>query len=416
METKTIAAAAAGLFLGAGLGATVWWSTRVRRGHVYRVKDHFYADQALVDDLARRLPGARRSGPAPGDARPAHEPGRPSPVVEVFLYQRGKVVFRRVDGEILPAGVALPDQVGAAIYRIEHESGSQDLEDFVVLLVQYGLAESGGAYPSWPTQTRDGITPRPQPLHPTALNPRMADSWSRRPEISAAKTRPRGHYFVVAGDYFADEAMLTSLEWFHGTDFVNDRVVVPAWKRGSIQLTKHSGVHRFPEQEGPLYTITPLLEQVTLEDFLVELEHYNLVSWGGEWPDLETDARTRLMRRQALPMNPDGHAVWVAGELFVDEAALGYMMTRLELDYTTTRLDRGLITFTWRGTTIDVMHVDDKPRFQQQRGKLYSLGANMRARPALESLASALLLHRVIADVQVLSRWPWRGSNGRWHA
>ena len=62
------------------------------------------------------------------------------------------------------------------------------------------------------------------------------------------------------------------------------------------------------------------------------------------------------------------------------------------------------------------MHVDDKPRFQQQRGKLYSLGANMRARPALESLASALLLHRVIADVQVLSRWPWRGSNGRWHA
>ena len=287
----------------------------------------------------------------------------------------------------------------------------------MVLLVQYGLAESGGAYPSWPTQTRDGIFPRPQPLHPTALNPRMADSWSSPPfDITAVKTRPRGHYFVVAGDYFADEAMLTSLEWFHGADFVNDRVVVPAWKRGSIQLAKHSGIHRFPEQEGPLYTITPLLEQVTLEDFLVELEHYNLVSWGGEWPDLETDAQTRRLSDRAMPMNPEGHAVWVSGELFVDEAALGYMTTRLALDSTTTRLDRGLITFTWRGTTIDVMHVDDKPRFQQQRGKLYSLGADMRARPALESLVSALLLHRVIADVQVLSRWPWRGSNGRWHA
>jgi hypothetical protein len=60
METKTIVAAAAGLALGAGFGATLWWSTRVRRGHVYRVKDLFYADQALVDDLARRLPGAQR--------------------------------------------------------------------------------------------------------------------------------------------------------------------------------------------------------------------------------------------------------------------------------------------------------------------------------------------------------------------
>ena len=417
METKTIVAAAAGLALGAGFGATVWWSTRVRRGHVYRVKDLFYADQALVDDLARRLPGAQRSGPAPGDARPAHKPGPPSPLVEVFLYRRGKVAFRRVDGVILPAGVTLPDQVGAAIYRIDHERGSADLEDFVVLLVQYGLAESGGAYPSWPTQTRDGIFPRPQPLHPTALNPRMADSWSSPPfDITAVKTRPRGHYFVVAGDFFADEAMVTSLEWFHGADFVNDRVVVPAWKRGSIQLAKHSGIHRFPEQEGPLYTITPLLEQVTLEDFLVELEHYNLVSWGGEWPDLETDAQTRRLRGRVLPMNPDGHAVWVGGELFVDEAALDCMKTRLALDSTATRPDRGLISFTWRSTTIDILHVDDKARFQHQRGKLYSLGANMRGNriPALESLASALLLHRLVADVVVLPRWPWRDRDGRW--
>ena len=405
METKTIAAAAAGLFLGAGLGATVWWSTRVRRGHVYRVKDHYYADQALVDDLVRRLPGAQqRSGPEQRD-------------VDVFLYRRGKVAFRRADGVLLPTGVTLPNQVGTAIYWIDHTGGSAELEDFVVLLVQYGLAESGGAYPSWPTQTREGVTPEPQPLHPTAFNPRLASSWSDPPSKLPTKTRPKGHYFMVAGDYFADEAMVTSLEWFHGTDYVNDRVVVPAWKRGSIQLAKHSGIHHFPEQEGPLFTITPLLDQVTLEDFLVELEHYNLVSWGGEWPDLQTDAQTRLMRRQPLPMNPDGHAAWVAGELFVDEAALGYMMTRLELDYTTTRLDRGLITFRWRSSTfIDVILVDEKPRFEQQRGKLYSLGGNTRSRPGLESLASALLLHRVVAEVQVLGRWPWRARNGQWHS
>ena len=115
-------------------------------------------------------------------------------------------------------------------------------------------------------------------------------------------------------------------------------------------------------------------------------------------------------------MNPDGHAVWVGGELFVDEFALDYMKTRLALDSATTRLDRGLISFTWRGATIDVRHVDDKPRFQQQRGKLYSLGANPRGtrNPALESLSSALLLHRLVADVVVLPRWPWRDRDGRW--
>jgi len=102
METKTLVAAAAGVLLGAGLGATVWWSSRVRRGHVYRVVGRFYADQALVDDLARRLPGAQRSGPGRGDARPAHEAGPPSPLVEIFLYKSGKLRFRRVDGEILP--------------------------------------------------------------------------------------------------------------------------------------------------------------------------------------------------------------------------------------------------------------------------------------------------------------------------
>lgn len=291
METKTIVAAAAGLVLGAGLGATVWWSTRVRRGHIYRVKDRFYADQALVDDLARRLPGARRSGSKRGESRPAHEPGPPSPLVEIYLYKSGKLAFRRVDGEVLPAGTKLPDQVGEAIYVIERTGAAAIVEDFAVLLVQYGLAESGGAYPMWPAKGRDGVWPRAQPLHPTALDPNYAFTWSEPPIELTQKMRPRGHYFVVAGDYFADEAMLTSLEWFHGTDYVSGRVVVPAWKRGSIQLATHSAVHRFPEQAGPLYTITPLLEQVTLEDFFVELEHYNLVSWGGDWPSLDTDPR-----------------------------------------------------------------------------------------------------------------------------
>jgi hypothetical protein len=92
------------------------------------------------------------------------------------------------------------------------------------------------------------------------------------------------------------------------------------------------------------------------------------------------------------------------------------MKTRLALDSTATRPDRGLISFTWRSTTIDVLHVDDKARFQHQRGKLYSLGANTRGNrsPALESLASALLLHRLVANVVVLPRWPWRDRDGRW--
>ncbi|MBK7829596.1 hypothetical protein, partial [Nannocystis sp.] len=169
-----------------------------------------------------------------------------------------------VYGEVLPAGTRLPDQVGEAIYVIERTGAAAIVEDFAVLLIQYGLAESGGAYPSWPTQTRDGIFPRPQPLHPTALNPRMPTMEQPPPSRSPRKTCPRGHYFVVAGDYFADEAMLTSLEWFHGADFVNGRVWCRPGSAGSIQLAKHSAIHRFPEQEGPLYTITPLLEQVTL--------------------------------------------------------------------------------------------------------------------------------------------------------
>jgi len=410
METKTLVAAAAGVLLGAGLGATVWWSSRARRGHVYRVVGRFYADQALVDDLARRIPGAQRAGPGRGDARPAHEAGPPSPLVEIFLYKNGKLRFRRVDGEILPEGTRLPDQLGEAIYLIEGDGTPTIVEDFAVLLVQYGLAESGGAYPTWPTQSRDGVSPRPEPLHPNAFDPNFASSWSAPPfESITQKTRPRGHYFVVAGDYFADEAMLTSLEWFHGTDYVNGRVVVPAWKRGSIQLAAHSGLHRFPEQEGALYTITPLLDQVTLEDFLVELEHYNLVSWGGDWPSLDTDAETRRLRSRALPMNPAGHAVRVGGELFIDEAALDVMSTRL---FTSHRERKESLHVEWRGTSIKVSHVADGPRFREQQGKLYSLGAGRSA--ATDSLVSALQLHRLIADLLVFQRWPWRDGQGRW--
>ena len=409
METKTIVAAAAGLVFGAGLGATVWWSTRVRRGHIYRVINRYYADQALVDDLARRLPGAQRSGPGRGESRPAHEPGPPSPLVEIFLFKSGKLSFRRVDGEILPEGTTLPGQVGEAIYVIEWLGAATVVDDFAVLLVQYGLADSGGAFPTWPTQSRDGVLPRPQPLHDTAFNPRLAFSWSSPPIEVTRKTRPRGHYFVVAGDYFADEAMLTSLEWFHGTDYVNGRVVVPAWKRGSIQLAAHSGFHRFPEQEGALYTITSLLDQVTLEDFLVELEHYNLVSWGGEWQSLDTDAETRRLRGWALPMNPEGHAVLVGGELFLDEAALNVMMTRLA---TTQRGPKGTLYVEWRGTSIKISHVADALRFKQQQGKLYSLGAGRSA--ATDSLVAALQLHRLVADLLVFQRWPWRDGDGRW--
>ena len=409
METKTIVAAAAGLVFGAGLGATVWWSTRVRRGHIYRVVNRYYADQALVDDLARRLPGAQRSGPGRGESRPAHEPGPPSPLVEIFLFKSGKLSFRRVDGEILPEGTTLPGQVGEGIYVIEWLGAATVVDDFAVLLVQYGLADSGGAFPTWPTQSRDGVLPRPQPLHDTAFDPKYAFSWSAPPVEVTRKTRPRGHYFVVAGDYFADEAMLTSLEWFHGTDYVNGRVVVPAWKRGSIQLAAHSGFHRFPEQDGALYTITSLLDQVTLEDFLVELEHYNLVSWGGEWQSLDTDAETRRLRGRALPMNPEGHAVLVGGELFLDEAALNVMTTRFRA---TQRGPEGTLYVEWRSTSIKVSHVADAPRFKQQQGKLYSLGAGRSA--ATDSLVSALQLHRLVADLLVFQRWPWRDGEGRW--
>lgn len=407
METKTIIAAAAGLAFGAGLGATVWWSTRIRRGHIYRVSGRYYADQALVDELAKRLPGASRSGSGRGEARPAHVGGPPSSVVEIYLYKSGKLSFRRVDGEILPAGTRLPDQVGEALYVLEWLGTATILEDFAVLLVQYGLAESGGAYSSWPTQSRDGVLPRPEKLHDTAFDPKYAFSWGAPPVEITRKMRPRGHYFVVAGDYFADEAMLTSLEWFHGTDYIQGRVVVPAWKRGSIQLAAHSGFHRFPEQEGALYTITPLLDQVTLDDFLVELEHYNLVSWGGEWPDLETDAETRKLRGRALPMNPEGHVVRLGTEVFLDEAALDVMTTRLS-----TSRGPGALYVQWRGSALRISHVTDGPRFREQRGKLYSLGGGRSA--ATDSLVAALQLHRLVSDLLVFQRWPWRDRDGRW--
>ena len=66
----------------------------------------------------------------------------------------------------------------------------------------------------------------------------------------------------------------------------------------------------------------------------------------------------------------------------------------------------------WRGSAIKVSHVTDGPRFKEQRGKLYSLGGGRSG--ATDSLVSALQLHRLVSELMVFQRWPWRDRDGRW--
>lgn len=394
--------------LGTGaVGAGLWWARRDRRGHLYKVKDRYYADLALVDDLARRMPGAKRWGAEIGAARPAHQPGPPSYSVEFFLYQRGRVSFERVDGFRLPKGTTLPGQLGGALYVLEAGVSTPPgvLEEFVVQLVHFGIARSGGAFSTWPSEAKGRVYPAPGPLHPTAFDARAGSSWSSPPVTLPARKRPDGHYFKVGQQFYADDEFLKSLEWFQGADHVNNMTVVPTWKRGSIQLARQTDVHTFPEQEGALHLITPMLDQVTLEDFLIELEHYGLVSWGGEWPTTATNPTERWVNpTKGLPLTPEGHAFMVAGELYLDQAVVDSLLTRLP------RLPgaRGVL---WRGSSLEVKPQGKEQRFREQRGNLYVVAGDA---GAVRALIAAIVLHRLAYELLSFDRFPWRDPEGRW--
>lgn len=386
----------------------MWWSKRDRRGHVYKVKGRYYADLALVDDLARRMPGAKRWGAESGAARLAHLPGPPSYSVEFFLFQRGRVTFERVDGFKLPAGTKLPGQQGDALYVLEAgvATSADVLEEFVVQLVHFGIARSGGSFETWPSEAKGRVYPAPEPLHPTAFATKGAFEWSSPPVKLPGAKRPDGHYFKVDGQFFADDEFLKSLEWFQGSDHVNNMTVVPTWKRGSIQLARHSDVHTFPEQEGALYLITPMLDQVTLEDFLTELEHYGLVSWGGEWPSLATHPAERWIKATGgLPLTPQGHVFAVAGELYLDKTVVDSLVTRLPI------MRSGPWGFRWRGSDIFVEPQGKDQRFREQRGNLHRVSGEVKA---VNSFVAAIILHRLAHEVLSFERFPWRDPEGRW--
>lgn len=167
-EARTWAWFAGGLAGGLGIAGLVHWRSGRRPpiGRIYKVGDRYFADEAVVDELVRRVPGSVKIA---GDAT-------------IYLYRRGKLTFRSDPG----AARTLPQQVGTTIYSVYADDA--DLEDVVIELVRFGLARPGGAFPTWPIeQPRGTWTPPPR------LSTRARSTSPARPATPPRRSPSRGH-------------------------------------------------------------------------------------------------------------------------------------------------------------------------------------------------------------------------------
>ena len=250
---------------GAALGLYKWRSRHPPRvGRIYKIKDHYYADSAVVEELLSRSAGAERFGKDGGG--------------ELFLYRRGRVRF-----EPSGDGGLLPGQVGPRLFRIE--SVTADVETLVIDLIHFGLALPGAAFATWPSEQGGTWNPPPTPLHPTAFDPKRKAFNSLVP-LQEEPPRPIGHYFKAGEYYYADDNFIRTLDGFRDTNFdeKTNRTIVPFWGRGRVELVQQTTAKMFAEQVGSLYRIEAQLSGVSLGDLLIELEGLGLVSWGGQWP------------------------------------------------------------------------------------------------------------------------------------
>lgn len=299
---------AGGLASGLGLAGLYHWKYRRHRplGRIYRIGDRFYADSAVVEELVRRVPGSQSHGRYGG---------------EIYLYRRGRLTFGSEPG----MGRALPGQVGPDIFHMV--AWNTDVEDVAIELIRFGLARSGGAFRTWPTEGPRGTwTPPAEPLHASAFDP-TRQAWIAVAPLQDLPPRPIGHYFQVGQHYYADENCLQTLEGFHGADF-HGRVVVPFWRRGHLELFEQTRAKMLPEQVGPLFRIEPHLSGVSLGDLLIELESLGLVSWGGTWP-LFPSRLAGTVATGPLTASSAGRVVTDKGRHLLDEAALKKLLSRL---------------------------------------------------------------------------------------
>ena len=307
-QARTWAWFAGGLAGGLGIAGLVHWRSgrRPPLGRIYKVGDRYFADEAVVDELVRRVPGSVKLA---GDAT-------------IYLYRRGKLVFR-ADRYTR----TLPGQVGERLYELAADA---DLEDLVIELVRFGLARAGGAFTTWPIeQPRGTWTPAAEPLHPSAFDP-ARQSWNAVVPPPEPSPPPLGHYFKVGETYYADENFLRTLEGFAGADFER-RVWVPFWRRGHLEVFAQTTAKMLPEQVGALHRIEPHLTGVSLADLLIELENLGLVSWGGLWPKFPERLAGQVPTGPLTPQ-PKGRVFEHEGRFYLDDVARQRVLSRLPVE------------------------------------------------------------------------------------
>ena len=318
------------------LAVSAWAWTRPRAaGVIHELGGKYYVDAQVVSDLRGLVPGARLV-----------DPGRYS----VPLHERGRLDFR-------VARTAVGELFEVALYPDPGE-----LLSVLVELVRYGLARPGKRYSVDPTKN------------------------TRAPDLilsEALPTRPLsgGHYFVVGEKFYADEAFRKTLEHFVGADFEADAKssMIPVYRRGALRVRGPFARFRaLPEQVGTLHVIESELTGVTLRDYLIELEHYGLVAWGGEWPQLPTGIN--VAAKGMPPRTPRGLVAVRDGGVFVSKPVLDILRTRLPH----TGVGDSIV---WRGQTIEPR--PSSLRFESQpEERAYALGD-------VGDFAAELVLHRM---------------------
>lgn len=358
-------------YFGVGLaggvaGAWAWLGRASRRGpgKVHEIEGEYYVDNLVVEDLLRRVPGARGS----------------ESLVSVPIVRRGRLLLRHDDRSALLG----------KLYQVHFTSDSAEMTrpvDLLVELLRYGLAHVGGRYDRW---TDLGKPPKPLALRESITLPLDGGP------------RPDGHFFKVGANYYADERFLRTLENFGGAEYDDTKraSVIPIYKRGALLVRQAARQRMLPEQVGDLHMIESQLSGVSLGDFLDELLQYGLVGWGGEWERFPTSL-SDATPTGTPPLLPEGHVLTVADDVYVDEPVLALLRTRLPV----TSEAGGLTTIPWRGGALRLrpLTVD---RLPEQAGRLYHLGPAADERVA--DFVAELLLRRMAFYTQPRDHWPAR--------
>ena len=324
---------------GAGVvaaAASAWAWTRPRAaGVIHEIAGKYYVDAQVVSDLRGLVPGAL-----------AVEPGH----YHVPLHERGRLSFR-------VAQTAVGELYEVALYPDPGE-----LPGVLVELARYGLARPGKRYsvdPTKNTRAPDLILSEALPTHPQG----------------------GGHYFVVGEKFYADEPFRKTLENFVGADLEADTKssMIPVYRRGALRVRGPFARFRaLPEQVGSLHVIESELTGVTLRDYLIELEHYGLVAWGGEWAQLPTGIN--VAAKGTPPRTPRGLVAVRDGGVYGSKPVLDILRTRLP--------HTGVgDTLVWRGRTIEPR--PSSFRFHTlSEERAYALGE-------VGDFAAELVLHRM---------------------